>query len=340
MNLTSLFDHAIAQKASDIHLATGETPCFRVSGKLTRLDLPALDRESFVDLLNPVLSSDSWIRIESGHPVERQIVHEDLNFAMIAFRASVDGLSATFRIIPADVPDLDKIGDGAMPLMERIVDAPRGLVLIAGPVGSGKCTTACSIVDRINATKPARIFVIERGPNYRFQSKMGLVSRLQVGQDFETYEHALETVLRADLDVVCIDDLGTAEALRQMLILAETGHLVVANLHADSVSDALRRLYHSAGSDSDAFHIALAQNLVVITVQRLLLKAEGVGRIAAYEWLTTSPDVKQALLAGDLKRIEELQLIDKDCRTLDAALDNLIQTGKITEETAKPHRKE
>jgi len=338
MNLTTLFDEAVAQKASDIHLVTGETPCLRVSGKLTRLDLPPVDREAFVELFASVLNADAWLRVESGFPVERQVIHGELNFSLIVFRASVGGLTATFRIIPAGVPKLELIGDGAMDFMNRLVETRRGLILIAGPTGSGKCTTACSIVDEINATRPDRIYVVERGPNYRFQSKQGLVTQLQVGQDFDTYESALEAVLRADLDVIVTDDIPTAEALRHMLILAETGHLVIANIHADSVPDVLRRLFLAAGKDSMALHRALAQNLVAITVQRLLPKASGTGRIAAYEWLYCTPSIRQALLHGDLSRLETLQGTDPECRTLNDALDLLVQEEKITEEAAAPFR--
>jgi len=338
MNITALFDEALSQHASDIHLATGESPFLRVSGNLNRQDLPPLDFETFTSLMDPVMTPESWARIRTGLPVERPVVYGGLNFSLIAFRTSERGLAATFRIIPNEIPALDKIGEGAQDLMQKIVNTRRGLVLIAGPTGSGKWTTACSIVETINCTKPARIFVVERGANYVFQSKESLVTQLYVGEDFETFERALETLYNADLDVVVINDITNGEVLRQAIIMADTGHLVIGNIHADSVTDVLQRLLESAGPDAVPLRRALAHNLVYITVQRLFSRAIGTGRVPAYEWLANSVAVKQAILAGDLEKVAQLQGSEPESRSLQTALDDLIQLGKITDADAAPYR--
>ncbi len=338
MMITELFEEAVARKASDIHLATGEAPCLRISGDLIRLEKPALDRESMMDLLSPVVPQDSWARIHSGLSVDRSVHHGDLNFSLIVFRSADDGLAATFRIIPAEIPGLDIIGEGAPELMDIILKARRGLVLIAGPVMSGKGTSAASLLDAINATVAARIFVIDTSPSYGYKSKLGMVTQLRVGFDFDNYERALETAHLADPDVIYVNDIPTAEALRQTMILAETGHLVIANLHADSVTDVFKRLFHAAGGDAAALHEALAQSLIVVSVQRLFRRLDGTSRVPAYEWLSNTSAVKQALLAGDLGRIAELQRIEPESRSLDAALDQLVQSGNISDDMALPHR--
>ena len=338
MNLTELFESAVSQKASDIHLAVGEPPFFRIGGKLVRQELPVLDSPSLEKMLQGVLTPEAWARLNSGIPVERQFLQGDLSFSSVIFRSGGEGLCATFRIIQADVPSLEKIGEGAMELVQQIIDSRRGLVLIAGPTASGKNTTASAIAEAINQTKADRIFIVGKGPNYRHRSKQGMVTQLQVGLDFETYERALEALLAADLDVVTVDDIPTAEALRQIIILAETGHLVIANMHADSVTDVLRRLFHAAGGDALALHRSLAQNLIYITVQRLFQRANGTGRVPAYEWLAATPEVRQAILHGDLGRVVDLQASEPESQTLKKALDELVAAGKITEEQAAPHR--
>jgi twitching motility protein PilT len=336
MNLSKLFDEAVALKASDIHLATGEAPCLRIDGKLTRMDVPVLDNESFVALMETALTPRLWARVRAGTPVERTINQGDRNFSLIIFRASDSGYVGTFRILAAAVPDLETIGEGAEPIIEQILNARRGLVIIAGPTGSGKVTTASSIVDTINATKPARIFVVEGSTNFTFRSKMGLVTQLHVGQDFHTYERALEAAQHADPDVISVDDIPNAEALHQIVILAETGHLVIVNLHADSVPDVLRKLFEAASSEAFVLRRALSQNLVAITTQRLFGRANGAGRVPAYEWLFATPAVKNAILHGDLDRVTHLQSVEPECRTLEAALAELVAAGKITEEDASP----
>jgi twitching motility protein PilT len=259
---------------------------------------------------------------------------------MIAFRAAESGFVATFRILIAEVPGLDKIGEGAMPLMEKIIDAHCGLVLIAGPMGSGKVTTASSIIETINATKVARIFAVSGSPFFTFRSKLSMVTQLYVGQDFESYESALEALGHADPDIIAVDDIPNGEALRQTVMLADKGHLVIANLHADSVTDVLRRLFDAARADAFALRRALSQSLYVITVQRLFARASGTGRVPAYEWCFATPAVKNAILHGDLDRVAHLQSSEPESRSLEATLSELVAEGKITEEAAGSYRRE
>ncbi|WP_025227304.1 type IV pilus twitching motility protein PilT [Fimbriimonas ginsengisoli] len=338
MNLTTLFDEAKERKASDLHLASGETPCVRIAGKLVRLDMQPLDRAVLSAILEPVLPMEAKIRVDSGLPVEKTVIHGDLAFVGIFFRSGDDGIAATFRMLSNGVPPLEQIGEGALPLMNRIAETSRGLVLVTGPTGSGKWTTVCSILDKINGEKAARLFVVESHPNFRFGSKQSLVTQLHVGQDCDSYTRALEIAQQADLDVVALDDIPTAEALRQMLILAETGHLVIANMHADSVVDALQRLLGSAGSEAEALRRSLAQNLVAVTSQRLFPRAQRSGRVPAYSWISANPATREALLTGDLARLEELQGTDPDCQSLNATLDTLVAAGEVTEEAASIHR--
>jgi len=335
MTLNQIFEEAVERKASDIHLASGEVPCVRVSGDLVRLELPPLDRESLSDMLVSMLPGDGMIRIESGLPVERTVVYGDLNFTGIFFRTAPDGLAATFRVIGKGVPGLETIGEGAHDLFESLVETPRGLIINAGPTGSGKWTTACSVVDAINARKGARIFVIEAHPGFRFVSKKGLVTQLHVGEDCESYERALETANQADIDVVAVDSIPSAEVLRRIMNHADIGHLVVVNMHADNVGDALKRLEEAAGDDVAAFRRSFAKNLVALTGQRLFSRIERPGRVPAYEYITGTPAIRAAILSGDHSAIAKPQ---EGCRTLNEALNSLVEKGLITEESASLHR--
>jgi len=339
MTLTNLFEEAIQRNASDIHLASGESPRFRVAGELVSIDAPALEREGLASLLQSFMTVDAKVRLDAGMPVERTLVHEDFVFVGILFRSGDDGLAATFRILSNAIPTIDQIGEGADGLLREIADSVRGLVLVTGPTGSGKWTTACAVVDDINARRAARIFVIEGHPNYRFQSKRGLVSQIHIGQDVDSTTRALDIAHQADLDVILLEDLPTLESLRQALIVAETGHLVIANLHAESVTDALQRLFDSAGPEVEALRRALAQTLLAVTSQRLFPRADRPGRVPAYEWLRSTPAVRRAILGGDLAAIRELQSSEPNGRTANQAVDALLQGGLITEDLAEVNRR-
>lgn len=335
MNLNELFEEAAARKASDVHLVSGEVARIRIDGLLTRLDEPALSSDEFAALLDPVVPPEAWARVRSGVPYERTVTHAKFNITLTLLRAANDRYAATFRIVLGDIPDLAQAGEGAMDLIESIMDAPCGLALIAGPPGSGKVTTASSIVEAINAAKPARIFVIQCTPAFVFSSKEGLVTQICVGQDIDTCERALEYCHRADPDVIAVNDITNGEVLRQLVILAETGHLVIANLHAESVPDVFRRLANAAGSEAEALYTALAKTLLAVTVQRLLRRTDRLGRVPAFEWLKCGPAVREAVAAGDLAKIAALQATDPDCRSLQAALDALVAEGKIGREAAE-----
>ena len=322
MTLTDLFEEAARREASDLHLASGESPRLRIEGGLVALEGPA----DLPSLLEPFLTPEGAARLGAGLPFERTLVHGDLAFVGIAFRTGDAGLAATFRRLPKAIPPLDVVGEGALPLFRRLATAAKGLVLVAGATGSGKWTTACALTETINAEAAKRIFVVVRHPNYRFESKRSLVTQLHVGEDCESYERALDIAPQADVDVVLLDDLPTLETLRAALALAETGTLVVANLNVRTAVEAVERLIESASDEASALQRSLAENLVAVTAQRLLLGLEGKGRVPAYEWIVNTPTTREALLNGDLARA---QRDDPECQTSEAALDALVAAGKV-----------
>ncbi len=326
MNLTELFELATRRKASDLHFASGEPPRLRIDGELVPLEETA----DMTALLDPFLTPDGNARLAAGLPVERTLVHGEFAFVGIAFRTSDAGIAATFRILPKAIPPFERIMEGAEPFFRGIADARRGLVLIVGPVGSGKWTTAGALVDTINAERSVRIFVATTHPGFLFESKRGMVTQVRVGQG-ESLAATLRLFQEADPDIVAMDDLPTHEDLRQALALADTGHLVIANLHADSPAQAILRLVESAGEEAPALRRALAENLLAVTAQRLLPRVGG-GRIPVYEWIANGPAVKEALLSGG--DLEGIQASDPGSRTLAPTVRDLYMSGRISLEDA------
>jgi twitching motility protein PilT len=338
MELLEIFDTAADQKASDIHLAIGETPRIRVGGQLKPLDIPPLDKESFDRLLGDALPADYTFRLEAGLPVERTFIHRDLAFAGVVFGFGVDGIGATFRIQSGQLPDFKVVSDGAEPLFEALLKLRHGLVIISGPTGSGKTTVAWVLAQEINRTRADRIFIIERQPYYRFKSELGLITAIQVGVDPEGYSRALNIVFQADPDVIAVDDIPTLEAFKQMLVLAETGHLVIATLHAENPADAIGKLIETSSEESAFIRRSLSQNLAGVTCQKLLFRSTRPGRVPAYEWLLSTPKVREAIASGELDKLKEIQSSESDHRTFSAGLDKLIEAGEISVESANAHR--
>lgn len=323
MTLTELFDVAIERKASDIHLASGDAPRLRIAHDLVTLGDQRLDRADLATLIDPMMTPEAKLRLESGYSVERTIVHRDLGFVGIAYRFQDSGLAVTFRILFNQIPSLETVAGDALDVFNEVLAARHGLILIVGPTGSGKWTTACAIVEAINTTRAERIFVVVDHPSYMMSSKKSMLTELHVGVDCDSYERGLEIAHQSDLDVVALNDLPTVEALRQALLVADTGHVVIANLHANGCADAFERILATAGSQADALRQALARNLVVATAQQLLPKKEGPGRVPAYEYLRNTPDVARALMDGKLDRVREILENHASCRTMADAVRRL-----------------
>jgi len=346
MDLDTLLAEATALKASDIHLAYGQPPVYRVGGELRRREgTPALDTEAMDALILPALPEPQRLTLQEGiaASVEATLAREEtsLSYQLMAFRAQ-GRITATIRLLSQQIPTLEKIGGDARDVLERVAKEPRGLILFTGPTGSGKQTTASVVIETINLERCERIFVIEESPYFTFESKQSVVTTLYIGQDFDSYERAAQTILRgADPDVVLFNDLPTLESVRQALLLAETGHLVFASLQGESAVGVVTELIQAFPEPRDPVRSLLSRTLVAVFNQRLMARADRRGRVAAYEILLGTPTVREALRNGAAAETFQAAIADgRDAgmQTLQGAIDALLAAGTISEETAAQHR--
>jgi twitching motility protein PilT len=346
MTLDSLLVEAVSRKASDLHLAVGQPPTIRVSGKLERLEYDAIDSGAMDALVLPVLPEPQRTAfVEGATPTAEATVADagaDLLFALFAFR-SQGRIAATVRILSNAIPRMDLVAGTSQPLFERLAREVNGLVLFTGPAGSGKGTAAAAVVEEINRERAERIYVIDQIPVYVFEPKKSLTTHVYVGQDFDSFERAAQAILKgADPDVVVFGDLPTVEALHQALLLADTGHLVIAILTADGAAGLPRTLL---GAFPEPPHLLpadlLARNLVAILNLRLMRRANRPGRVAAYEVLLGTEAVRSIIRDGadpaQLTAAMEAGGAEGMC-TLDAALDALVEAGDVTAEAADGFR--
>lgn len=314
MTLNDLFQLAIERKASDIHLATGESIRLRVDGKLELVDDHPLDASQFESLLG------TWSR--GDLPAREAFFFNGYAIGGVVYACGCHNKAATFRLMPDGVPPLSKVAQGGLDYFQEIAKAPRGLIIVSGLGGSGKTTTLCSLVDHINETTDSRLYLVEGQLGHHLTSKRGMLTQMQVGPSEAGYLSALDIAFEADFDIIAVDETATADVLRRLIQLAVTGHLVIANLHASSAIDALQRLIETSYSEREALCRALAQCLVAISTQQLHRTAAG-SKVAAYEWLRPDEEMRQALAAGDLDAVAALQLTSEQCRTMEAAVQTL-----------------
>ena len=344
--LTQLFAQCEASQASDIHLAVGELPRFRLQGQLTphpafaRLtaeQVDALAMELGLETL-PLGCSDGTERVRTtllrdgaidgaitspGGSRYRFNLYRDSGATAVALRR----LDNAFR-------SLDALGLPAQ--LANFCSCTDGLVLVTGPTGSGKSTTLATLIDQINRTRQGHIITIEDPVEYRHASRRCLVNQRQIGRDARSFNGALVEALRQDPDVILVGEMRELETVRTALAAAETGHLVFATLHAGDCAGAVERLVSVFPADEqEGVRRQFALVLRGIFAQHLVPSLKG-GRVAVGELLVNTTAVANVIATGRSAQIYSLLETGaaQGMVALDQALAELLAAGRIAESTA------
>jgi twitching motility protein PilT len=335
LDMQRLLTRVLALGASDLHLAVGRAPQVRISGRLQPLGRRPLSDGDLRGLLYSILST----RQRSHYEVEREI---DFGIAMEGgrrFRVNAyfqkGRMAAALRAIPNVVPSPEALGipDSVLELANR----PQGLLLVVGPTGAGKSTTQACLVDRINRTRACRIITIEDPVEYVHPSVLATVDQREVFADTQSFAAALKYILRQDPDVIMVGEMRDLETISSALTAAETGHLVMATLHANDAIQAIDRIIDVFPSHQQAQARAmLAGGLLGVVSQRLIPRREGGGRVGAFEVLTGTPAIRNLIRENKLHQARSaMETAQRDGMvTLDTALKRLYEQGEISYEDA------
>ena len=277
---------------------------------------------------------------------QREEFERDLesNFAIAIpnvsrFRVNVfvqqGNVSMVVRTIAAEIPNLEKLR--LPPVLKDVVMEKRGLVLLVGGTGSGKSTTLAAMVDHRNATSPGHIITIEDPVEYAHVSKQSLVSHREVGVDTLSWHAALKNTLRQAPDVILVGEIRDAETMEHAIAFAETGHLCLSTLHANSASQTIERIINFFPEERRTqLLMDLSANLRAIVSQRLIRRADGGGRVAAIEILLNTPTVAEKIFKGEFHELKAVMAKSRELgmRTFDWALFELYNEGLIGYEDA------
>lgn len=300
IELTRMLSDAIDLKASDLHISVGTPPIVRVGGKLTTLDKykPLSARD--------MLEAGNWIAGESFSEFDGDI-DKGFTFASSRWRASIwrqrGSVAITLRLVPVEIPRLEDLG-----LPSSVVNLSKvtqGLVLFCGPTGSGKSTSMAALVDRVNRTSRKHIITIEDPIEYVHPSHQSVVHQREVGSDTKNFSTGLRSALRQDPDVILVGELRDSETMKTALNAAETGHLVLATVHASSAAGAVSRIINSfSAEEQPQIRVQLATTLQASIVQLLLpdLRKEG-KRVLATEVLIGNNAVRSMIRDNRLHEI-------------------------------------
>jgi twitching motility protein PilT len=330
VEMNELLQLAVDEGASDLHLSVGLPPVLRIHGGLHPLNTPALRPEDTERLMKAITSPDHQQRVR-----ERGGTDFGFGFGTQArFRVSVlkakGAIGLVLRQIPKDLLTLEQIG--LPPQVKELLFRPRGLILVTGPTGSGKSTTLASMINVINQERDCHIITIEDPIEYFHEHKNSILTQREIGVDVPSFKDALVKALRQDPDVILVGEMRDLETMEAAITAAETGHLVFATLHTTGAARTVDRIVDAFPTDQqEQIRTQLAAGIVAVISQLLLERADGSGRVAAFEVMISTPSIRALIRDSKTYRItSDIQTGAKyGMTTLDNHLMALYQAGRI-----------
>ena len=329
--INKFFRVAIKTRASDLHLKAGQPARLRIQDELRSTTGETLTEERLEQLTSEILSEEQRQSFAKNGTLDFSYgVSEEDRFRVNIFRQR-GMVSLVARRVNTDVPTIEQLY--LPPMLKKIADSNQGLVLVVGPTGSGKTTTAVSMIDYINATHSCHIVTIEDPIEYYIKDKKALVSQREVGIDVPDYDQALTYLMREDPDVVFIGELRDAKTVSAGMRASETGHLVFGTVHATNAAQAVQRLV-------DLFPQAereLARQTLSVTLRAIISQVllpcvkQGVDRMPANEILLANSEARKLISE---KREAEIPNLIRSCtqdgmQDLSDSLVKLIMDGYV-----------
>ncbi len=333
--LDKLLSYAVQNEASDIHLASGYPPIFRIHGKLRRIDSKPVSSAHLRRLIKEILSPEQEAAF---------VENKELDFAyavkgIARFRTNVyqqlNGISIAFRVIPERIRSLEELG--APRGVYKLARSREGLVLVTGPTGSGKSTTLAAMIDLIDSERHLHIITIEDPIEYVYRGKNCLINQRELGPHTKSFANALRAALREDPDVILIGEMRDLETISLALTAAETGHLVFATLHTNSAAETIDRVVDVfPAGQQDQIRAQFANAILGVVSQRLLPKRDGRGRVAAMEILVATPAVKNLIREHKIHQIPSVLQTGSEygMQSMDQHLMFLMNKGLISHQEA------
>ncbi|HZH31513.1 MAG TPA: type IV pilus twitching motility protein PilT [Pyrinomonadaceae bacterium] len=337
LSLSDLLKKLIELGGSDLHLTTNTPPQVRVDGALKPLEgFKTLTSADTKQLAYSVLTDAQKHRFEEALELDFSFGVRGLS----RFRANLfnqrGAVGCVFRAIPYEIRSFENLG--LPPVVTKLCDKPRGLILVTGPTGSGKSTTLAAMIDKINRERHEHIMTIEDPIEFLHNHKSCLVNQREVGSDTKGFADALRTALRQDPDVVLVGEMRDLETIESALRIAETGHLTFATLHTNSAASTINRIIDVFPSNQQAqIRAQLSLVLEGIMCQALLPKANGQGRVAALEILVPNPAIRNLIREDKIHQIYSMMQTGQEkygMQTFNQALATLYHKRQISLELA------
>lgn len=336
--IDDLLRMAMSFGASDLHLRAGSFPVIRVSGELRPVSgVNRLAQEETLEMAFSMMSNRQKQHFKEAYEVDIGYSVSGLGRFRVNIFQQRGSVGIVARVIPDQIRNFEELG--LPPVLHKIAEEQRGLILVTGTTGSGKSTTLAAIVDQINNDRNSHVVTIEDPIEFLHKDKKSFITQREIDVDSRNFAEALRGSLRQDPDVILVGEMRDLETMETALVAAETGHLVLSTLHTTDTSETITRIISTFPPfQQKSIRIQLAGLLKAVVSQRLMKTANGKGRVPAIEVLVSTPLIRDYLLHEDktssIRDAIAAGTSQYGMQTFDQSLFYLYQSGLISLEEA------
>lgn len=303
--LEKMAEEAVRLKAADIFISPGFPPAWKIDGKTMPALTKPLTAEDTAKIVMTTMSKSQWQKFKTELELNYSIVARNGSRFRVNAYHEQGRVGMVLRQITTEIPTIENML--LPPVLNELVMKKRGLIILAGPTGSGKSTTMAAMLDYRNANSAGHILTIEDPIEFVHKPKKSIITHREVGVDTLSWDNAMQSALREAPDVVCVGEVRSDESMEYALKLAQTGHLCFFTLHASSADQAIERILNFYPEEQHKQVLMdLALNLVCIIGQRLAVKKDGKGRRAAIDLLINTTTIQDFIYKGELMEIKDM----------------------------------
>jgi twitching motility protein PilT len=331
-----ILEQVAIRKASDLHMQVGLPPMLRVDGALLPISgMKALDGPTLESLIFSLLDDEQKQVLAREKEFDFSFAFGELGRFRVNLFHEKGNLAGAFRLLINEIPTIEQLK--LPPIIDKLTDYPRGLVLVTGPTGSGKTTTLAAMINRINQEKAVHIITVEDPIEYTHKSKQSVIVQREVHYDTYSFSAALRSVLREDPDVVLLGEMRDLETIANAITVAETGHLVLATLHTNGASQSVDRMIDVFPPHQQPQVRSQLSNILMAILSQRLVPSVGGGRIPAVEIMIATPAVRNLIREGKSSQLEAIIQTGSEfgMQSMDKTLVNLVHRGEISYDEAR-----
>ena len=334
VHIDELLELVVEIKGSDLHMAVGIPPTYRVDGDLVAGNYTKFTPQILQRMAYDILTDEQIQKFENAMELDFSYqLGKASRFRVNLFRDR-GSVAAAFRTIPYKIPTLEELGQPE--IVRELTKRHRGLILVTGPTGSGKSTTLAAMLGEINRNYRHHIITIEDPIEYLHQHQSCIINQRELGQDTKSFPAALRAALREDPDILLVGEMRDLDTMSLAIQAAETGHLVFATVHTNSAAQTVDRIVNVFPvAEQEQIRVMLSNNLIAVLTQQLVVRATG-GRVCVQEIMIASPAIRNLIREAKAHQINSIIQTSAHLgmKTMDQCLRDFYNQGLISYQTA------